>query len=332
MLSRLCTEKVGLSDAPLKKSCGLIVISLTLVWDQIAPIKLPPWNPDVSLEFMERSNIGFTILSIGPPGADILKNKSDVPSFCREINTWMSKVRDEHPARFGFFATLPSLLDVENCLEEIAYALDVLKADGIILTSSYGDGKYLGHADFRRIWDDLDHREAVVLIHPHLENMVVGALKEPMIPRPILDFAHETTRTAVHLIVSNTIRDHQNCKIILSHGGGTLPYLASRIASLSEGRFCNKPVKEFVDEARGLYYDAALSIYELPLRLLLAFAEKDHVLFGSDFPFGGTNLVPPQLETLDMMQKTDQIAITSLRYGAALKLFPRLMATRTSDC
>jgi hypothetical protein len=48
----------------------------------------------------------------------------------------------EHSQRFGAFALLP-LPDVKEALAEIAYALDILKLDGVGLHSN-NDGAYLG--------------------------------------------------------------------------------------------------------------------------------------------------------------------------------------------
>ncbi|PQE03668.1 amidohydrolase family protein [Rutstroemia sp. NJR-2017a BBW] len=78
--------------------------------------------------------------------------------------------------------------------------------------------------------------------------------------QPIIDYPHQTTRTAVDLIVSETIRTHQNVKIILSHAGGTLPWLAHRPASLvSFSKEIDKSLEEFLADAKSFYFDLALS-------------------------------------------------------------------------
>jgi len=87
-----------------------------------------------------------------------------------------------------------------------------------------------------------------VLLHPHLDSPNAGAVPDPFLPRPVVDFPHETTRAAVHLLVGNTVRDFPGVKIILPHGGGTLPFLAPRVAQAELG---GKGKKEFLADARG---------------------------------------------------------------------------------
>ena len=64
-----------------------------------------------------------------------------------EVNEYFASLRDKYPTQFGFFAALPSALNTDSCIDEIRYAMDVLKADGVGLMTSYND-KYLGHPDF----------------------------------------------------------------------------------------------------------------------------------------------------------------------------------------
>lgn len=64
--------------------------------------------------------------------------------LARECNTIAAKLRDEHPKKYGVFATLPDLLYTELALKEIEYSFDTLKADGVILFTRYGsDNHYL---------------------------------------------------------------------------------------------------------------------------------------------------------------------------------------------
>ena len=273
---------------------------------------------------MARNAIGTSILSVSAPALTIIKDKAEAASLAREINEYAASLRDEYPSKFGFFISLPSLDDMPGCLEEIKYGFDVLKADGVMLLTSYGK-RYLGYPDFRPLWKELDRRAAVVFIHPTAD-FHGGGLKEPWFPPPLLDFPHETTRTAVHLIISNTVRDHSNCKIILSHGGGTLPYVASRLAyQTAEMQYIQKSAEEFIDEAKSFYFDLAFTSFTYPFDLLLQFARKDHILFGSDYPFVGQKTMTRQAACLETEENRANDGVKcSVRRGAALKLFPRL--------
>lgn len=111
---------------------------------------------------MEKCNVDVAILSTpaashGLPG---LENRS----ITRNHNIQAAATCAAYPSRFGFFAALPLLYDVLGklaapppprhipalqthltsrlgALAEIDYALDELKADGISLSSSYGEGQ-----------------------------------------------------------------------------------------------------------------------------------------------------------------------------------------------
>lgn len=52
--------------------------------------------------------------------------------FARVCNGHAAELVAKHPGRFGFFAVLP-MPETELAAKEAAYALDVLKADGVVL-------------------------------------------------------------------------------------------------------------------------------------------------------------------------------------------------------
>ncbi|KAF1923395.1 amidohydrolase family protein [Didymella exigua CBS 183.55] len=285
-------------------------------------LKLPSWSVELDLQFMDRNNIDVSILSLSAPGLAFVKSADEASKLCRWVNDYAAEIVTRHPLRFGFFASLPPLNQIDACLEEVRYSLDVLKADGIALLSSYED-KYLGHEDFQPLWKELHRRNAVVFIHPTFAK-TWGAPSDLTIPRPIIDFPHETTRTAVSLITSNIIHDFTNCKIILSHGGGTLPYMATRIAhQTADLGLKDKSADEFIREAKSFYYDLALTGYESPVKLLRDFADADHILYGSDFPFAREGTIVPQIANINAAPIEDNER-QSIESGAASKLFPRL--------
>lgn len=268
-------------------------------------------------------NIGTSILSLTAPGCTILKGAA-AAHLAREVNHSAAIIRDSDPSRFGFFAALPPILDdIPAALAEIAYSLDVLKADGVTLYTRYGSGNaYLGHKSLRPIWDELDRRAAVVFVHP--THMVDTQLVNSNLPQPMIDYPHETTRTIVDLIMSNTIRDHPNCNIIVSHAGGSFPYLATRAAEmLPDYGLSDKSAEEFIEDARTLFYDLALSGNKYTLGLLTKFAKDDHILFGSDFPYAPTKTIKTHTSNLEDYEMEINLR-HQINRGNALKLFPRL--------
>lgn len=81
---------------------------------------------------MKDIGLSRTILSLTAPGPCLIDGQPS-RDLARSANEYAAKLRDEQPARYGFFASLPSLLDTAGALEEINYALKVLNADGVIL-------------------------------------------------------------------------------------------------------------------------------------------------------------------------------------------------------
>ena len=230
-------------------------------------------------------------------------------------------MRDAEPERYGFFASLPSLLDGELALKELAYAMDELKADGVTLFTRYGAGNhYLGHPDFKEMWAELDRREAVVFVHP--THPVDTTPIRPGLPQSLIEYPFETTKTAADMLYSKIPQTHKKCKIILSHAGGTIPYLISRPA----GRMGRGTVEyeEFMDAARSFYFDLAVSCHENVFTLLQKFAKPGHILFGTDFPYAPAASIANNVPRLDEFEFDRPGMHEDINNKSALALFPRL--------
>ncbi len=190
----------------------------------------PEWSPSLALEKYDRLGIATGMLSISAPGVHYGDDQK-ARRLARKVNEAGAEFSRQHPRRFGLFAELP-LPDVDGALTEIAYALDVLHADGIALKTNAG-GIYLGDARFDPIFDELNRRRAVVFIHPTSpvcwEQCAMGY------PQPMLEFPFDTTRAVTNLILSGTLERCPDVRMIIPHNGGALPILARRIAQFGEG-------------------------------------------------------------------------------------------------
>jgi predicted TIM-barrel fold metal-dependent hydrolase len=271
---------------------------------------------------MASNGIETSILSCALPLAVLApETPTKAATLTREVNDYLASLRTEHPTQIGFFASLPSLEDTKTCIEEIRYALDDLHTDGVLLFTSY-NSKYLGHPDFESVWAELNARGAVVFTHPTIEGAAENCIQEPFtISPPLLDWTHETSRAAMHLIRTNTPRRFPDCRIILSHGGGTLPFIAGRMADL-QTRISGKSEEEFLEDARRFYFDIALVGPPVtPLQLVLEFAESGHVLFGTDFPFVAAEGAARRWEGVTVDGGENLVMETR---NAAQVLFPRL--------
>lgn len=253
------------------------------------------------------------MLGVSCPGVGPGESLQESRKMAREINEYCAQVVSDNPERFGFFALL-TLPDVDGALEEAAYALDKLKADGIVLLTN-SKGTYLGDPLFDPLMEELNRHHTVVHVHPAPPEIK----PVPGIPAYACDFLIDTVRVATNLVFTDTLKRFPNIKFILSHGGGFVPYVADRLAISLEQEYPEKFPRERVVEFQQFYFDTALVAPTSGLSNLLAFAEPSRVLFGSDFPYADTSTW--FTEKLDKYRNADHHAINR---GNAEILFPRL--------
>jgi predicted TIM-barrel fold metal-dependent hydrolase len=212
------------------------------------------------------------------------------------------------------------MLDVDTTLKEIAYVFDTLKADGVGLQSNYGD-KWLGHALYKPIFDELNRRKALVYVHP-LVAACCGNLSVGTFPA-VIEVPHDTTRTVTSLLLSGGFARWRDIKWLFSHAGGTIPMMAGRINSFYSAR---PNLKEFAPEGiegelRRLHYDTANATFPPNMAALLKLVPVSQVTYGTDYPYFGmgqmTNLKNTGLSDADL---------NAIGSGNAIRLLPRLKA------
>jgi len=151
----------------------------------------------------------------------------------RRCNEFSAELVHARPDRFGGFGCLP-LPDVDASLEELSFALNVLRLDGIVLFTN-SNGVYLGDPILEPMFEELERRKTVVFVHPNPSpDLVAHSLG---LPDNLLDFPTDTNRAVAQMHYTNTFARTPNVKYIFSHAGELIPYLAARFAIVDEMGF-----------------------------------------------------------------------------------------------
>ncbi|MDB5534658.1 MAG: hypothetical protein JWO28_2973 [Hyphomicrobiales bacterium] len=240
------------------------------------------WTPERAIEQMDKGDVAVSITSITTPG---LWFGSHAPArrLARACNDYAASLVAQYPRRFGMFVNMP-LPDIDGSLAEIAYGLDVLKADGISLFTSYGD-KWLGDPAFDPVFEELNRREAVVYTHPNTANCCTNLV--PEVADSMVEYGTDTTRAIARMLFGGAAKRYPKIKLIWSHGGGTMPFLVDRFinnANISPRKQELFPTGA-VAELGKFYYDVAQVPNRPALLALQAAVPNSQLLFGTDFPY-----------------------------------------------
>ncbi|MDR7135517.1 putative TIM-barrel fold metal-dependent hydrolase [Lysobacter niastensis] len=285
---------------------------------------IPEWNLDIAQEVMERNGIAQAIAS--PVPQVYWGDTDDAARWARHCNEFSASMVQQAPDRFGAFATLP-LPDTKAALKELEYALDALKLDGVIMFSSFGD-QYPGDPMFEELFQELDKRKAVVLIHPC--TAPPGAIVPKLtIPWGMVEFIADTSRAVTNLLLSGTLHRYPSIRYIVSHAGGAIPYISLRLKFSEEipGIVDNIPLGT-MHYLRKLYYDTTLSTSETVLAGLRQFVPTSQMLFGSDYPMVPEKVVSVETSMLEASRVLDDATRQAIDRDNALALFPRLANLR----
>jgi predicted TIM-barrel fold metal-dependent hydrolase len=289
----------------------------------IAGTPAPDWSPAAQLAVMDRHGIAASVLSW--PSATSFLRGEPARRLARDMNEQLAEIVARHPRRFGAFAVLP-LDDMDAAIAEMAYALDVLGLDGVS-SSTHVDGVYLGDARYEAWFAEMDRRGCTLFVHPttpkgfDLVGMGLNA--------SILEFMFDSTRMATQLVASGAKARHPRVNIICTHGGGTVPYLATRVSVLAphfaalEGR--PMPTGEQILAGfASFHYDLTASTAAASQDALRRLVPATQLMLGFDYPMMHPSTIAPSLQRFADYQGWREDERRAILHGTAQRLLPRL--------
>ncbi|KAJ5983214.1 Amidohydrolase 2 [Penicillium waksmanii] len=145
---------------------------------------------------------------------------------------------------------------------------------------------YLGNFDLEPIFKALDKRSAGVFVHPASPACTSVGLGHPM---PMIEYPFDTVRAIENLLLTGQRARYPDLNIIFSHGGGAIPYLATRIAGVAtlpyEGGI---EFPETLAQLAGYYFDLASATSAIQLAALKSFIGAKKLVTGIDCTAGAS--------------------------------------------
>jgi 4-oxalmesaconate hydratase len=243
----------------------------------------------------------------------------------RIVHTWIAANNDLiarsvelHPDRLAGVAGLPLCAGapVESCFAELERAVEDLGMVGVLVNPDPYEGTGytppLGDRFWYPLYEKLVEYDVPALIHSAGCRNGRETYSD--------HFITEESIAVMSLMRSTVLQDFPDLKLIISHGGGSVPYQIGRwqAARLSRGLGDGPDAEPFEVSLRRLWFDTVL-YNKATLELLFTIVGPGRCLFGTERPGSGTVVDPatgrsfddlkPVIESIGSLTDKDREAI-----------------------
>ena len=275
-------------------------------------------TPEARLEPMDRMGVEIQGLATFVSEYFYWAPATAAAESARIQNDHLAAVAEAHPDRFALFGATVPLQDVDLAIAEMDRAVDELGFKGLQIGGTV-DGHNLDEPRFRPFWAAVEAKGIPVILHPNgypesqrfSDYFLVNCVGNPL----------ETMVAATRMIFSGLFEEHPGIKLVLLHGGGYLPFYASRSDHTWEVRPETRvaiPDRPPSDYMKMLYYDTMV-FQPLYLRHLIEVVGSDRVMLGTDYPFDMGDTDPVGL--IDATEGLSDEERAAIKGGNAARLF-----------
>lgn len=261
--------------------------------DIIKALNSPVFGGSSHLDQLKEAGTDMQIVSPRPYQMMHSENPKLVAWYTEEANNIIARQTKLFPKVFRGVCALPQspggntkdlLPYLEKCVKEHGFVGCLINPDpgeaGGHQTPPLGD----------RYWYPLYEKLCELDIVGHVHS--AGCRSERL--SYSLHFINEESIAVVSLLTSSVFKDFPKLKIVMSHGGGAIPYQYARF----EASAIRRGMERFSDRMRNLYYDTVLYSAD-SLALLFKTVGADRCMFGTERPGVGTVKDPKTGKWLD---------------------------------
>jgi len=277
-------------------------------------------SPGERLESMDQTGIERQILSGWVDVFGHGLNESQGQAWHRLQNEHLSEFCAKNPNRFSFMASghTPKGSVAAN---ELEYAVQKLGAVGGVLACNV-EGVNLGELELDDYWATAQSLNVPIFLHPTQPQPTARSAKFAL--NQVVQYTFDTTLAVGSVMWAGVLDRFPKLQLILSHGGGALPYLVGRfdlMHSKSNPHHTGiKALKKPSDYLAEMHYDTILHDPQA-LNYLKGQVGVSQILLGTDDSFPPADNNP--LESLKKA-KFSEVEIEQIAKTNPLKLFKTL--------
>lgn len=202
--------------------------------------------------------------------------------LARVQNEGIAELVRAHPGRFAGLCSVP-MQDAQAACGEVERAMRELGLLGVEIGSAVGADD-LSNPRFAPFWETCERLGAVVFLHPE---RFPGAARLGA-HRLVFSsgYPSETGITAAQLLMGGLFSRHPKLRLVLAHGGGTLPWLLPRLDQVwSSFADLQQQLPERPSKVARSFYCDTLTYDAGNLSIVAERIGIERLMLGSDYPF-----------------------------------------------
>ena len=239
------------------------------------------WSPEARITDMDREGVAMQVLSPIPVTFCYRASAAGAAELASAQNEFFARITCEHPTRFAALGSV-ALQDPDRAVDEMHRCMHQPGFLGVEIGTRVGDVE-LADPSLDRFFAVAHELGALVLVHPSDQDLPARVTELG------LGFGAgmptETALAAAALIAHGALKRRPEVRICLAHGGGALPAIIGRLdkGAIIAGMPADSP--DLPSRlARRLWCDS-LTYNRDALQAAVDVFGRDHVVFGSDYPF-----------------------------------------------
>jgi predicted TIM-barrel fold metal-dependent hydrolase len=288
-------------------------------------VSLLPTLVDLDERFRQMDEFGGyrQLINMAAPPVWDMGSPQDSRDMARLGNECLAELVADHPDRFvGFCAGVP-LDDPDAAVEEYLYARNELGAQGVQIYTDV-HGRALDAPEFDPFYEAVADSGGLLQVHPCRSSAWPDYPTETRSRYEIwwaFGWEYDMSAFMARIVFSGVLERFPELKLLIHHAGGMVPHFAGRVGPGWDQLGMRTPesrkedvegyplTKRPLDYFKLMYADTALFGAKHALQCSIEFYGVDHIVFGSDSPYGPPThggYLMPTIENIDELDLTGE--------------------------